>query len=287
MDEGMGVKFTYIFAGDKKIDGNPHEPLSRSAKKDAQDEVNREAEMFWACVARNRGASEETIKALEAGVQFGEISIPLLADKVGTYDDVHAALVKAIEKKQGKTSMMGTAAGRNGQSKPSTEVASATQKGEHMMPAIPPHKTATVKKAWDGPRAKRDLRADGDQAYYEKAFAFRHGDRDPNTKSGYSFIHHEVSTNGDVGAANLTGCSSGIGIVNGGRGGKGRRAYSLSERRGIYRHLAKHLRDGGETPPDLKSQAEYEFIIAAEKLATIDPEAFSTLVTAATTVAER
>jgi ClpP class serine protease len=35
-DEQAGVKYTYVFAGDKKTDGNPHEALSKSARADIQ-----------------------------------------------------------------------------------------------------------------------------------------------------------------------------------------------------------------------------------------------------------
>ncbi len=154
------------------------------------------------------------------------------------------------------------------------------------MPAIPPHKTATVKKSWDGPANKRRLRANEDQGYYEKAYAFRHAEDDPATKTAYSFIHHEVSAKGDIGAANLTGCSTGIGVLNGGRGGAGRRAYTESERRGIYRHLAKHLRDGGEEPPEFKSQAEYELGRSAAKIAGNDAKKYEEIINAATQVAQ-
>ena len=55
LDGQAGVKYTYIYAGEKKTDGNPHEALSKSAKADIQDEVDRENDIFLATVARNRG----------------------------------------------------------------------------------------------------------------------------------------------------------------------------------------------------------------------------------------
>jgi ClpP class serine protease len=91
-DEQAGIAYTYIYAGDKKVDGNPHEPLSRAAKKDIQAEIDRERDMFVACVSRNRSADEDKFLALEAGIRFAEAACPLLADKVGTIDDCIAAL---------------------------------------------------------------------------------------------------------------------------------------------------------------------------------------------------
>ncbi len=242
-DEKIGLKFTYIHAGKKKVDGNPHEPLSRSAKSDAQTEVDREYEIFVNTVSRNRKKALEAIAETEAGVFFAEAAIPLLADEIGTVEDALSAVTeKATGVKSGGFSALG---------------------GFPSMPAIAPHKTATVKKAWNGPEAKRRLREDENQSYYEKAFAFRKDDGDPKTKSGYSFIHHEVSAEGEIGAANVRACQTAIGVLNGARGGGGRRKYAASEREGIYRHVAKHIRDAGEEPAELKSQAEYEQLYAA------------------------
>ena len=50
-------------------------------------------------------------------------------------------------------------------------------------------------------------------------------------------------------AANVKACTSGIGILNGGRGGT---TIPSSDRKGVYNHLAKHLRDAGEDPAALK-----------------------------------
>lgn len=95
-DKQMGVQYTYIFAGDKKVDGNPHEALSRSAKKDCQAEVDRQYQMFVDCVSRNRSASPAKIQSTEAGIFSADSAIPLLADSVGTFDDALSALTKRI-----------------------------------------------------------------------------------------------------------------------------------------------------------------------------------------------
>ena len=140
------------------------------------------------------------------------------------------------------------------------------------MPAIPPHKTATTDSSWDGPAAKANLKNDADEAYYRKAFAWQDSDGDPKTKAAYKFIHHMVASGGEVGAANETACSTGIGVLNGGRGGT---KIPSSDRKGVWNHLAKHLRDAGKEPPDLTSEAEYEQALAASNQIPLALEIFA------------
>jgi signal peptide peptidase SppA len=86
-NDEQGFKYTYIFKGDKKVDANPHEPLSERAEKDIQSEIDRQYDQFVATVARNRKAAAEKIIATQAGVYWAETAIPLLADEVGTCAD--------------------------------------------------------------------------------------------------------------------------------------------------------------------------------------------------------
>ena len=95
-DAELGVKYTYVFAGARKVDANPHQPLSGRAEEDIQDEVDREYGIFTETVARNRKASKKEIVATEASVQWAENAIPLLADDLGTFDDAMEALRGAI-----------------------------------------------------------------------------------------------------------------------------------------------------------------------------------------------
>jgi hypothetical protein len=59
-----------------------------------------------------------------------------------------------------------------------------------------------------------------------------------------------VSSAGDVGPANVKALTSGVGILNGGRGGAD---IDRSERKAIYEHLATHLKDAGREPPPLEA----------------------------------
>jgi len=114
LDEKVGAKFTYIFAGDKKVDGNPHEPLSRSAKRDMQAEVDRQYEIFVTTVARNRDTSRDKIRGTEAGVLFADAAIPLLADQVATFDETMAELTRKIGGKSGKSKSVTSNGAGNG-----------------------------------------------------------------------------------------------------------------------------------------------------------------------------
>lgn len=88
-----GLKYTAIYAGARKNDLSPHEPLSDPARATLQTEVDRVYEMFVATVARARGLAPDAVKATEAGLFFGADAIAAgLADKLGTFDDALADL---------------------------------------------------------------------------------------------------------------------------------------------------------------------------------------------------
>ena len=107
------------------------------------------------------------------------------------------------------------------------------------------HHTSTSESEWDGPAAERRL-ADDARAF-RRVFAFV--DRsDPENKTDAKFPHHLVTTRGAVGPASVRACINGISILNGGRGGAN---ISERDRRGIYKHLAAHLRDAGREPAEL------------------------------------
>ncbi len=82
-----------------------------------------------------------------------------------------------------------------------------------------------------------------------QAYAWIDPDGNPDAKQSYKFIHHEVGAGGAVGPANVKACTSGIGVLNGARRGAD---VPASDRKGIYNHLARHLRDAGDEPPALK-----------------------------------
>lgn len=116
--------------------------------------------------------------------------------------------------------------------------------------AIGIHHTPLSDKAWDGPTNIARLRNDETAPYYKKMFAWVDPDGDPDVKSSYKFPHHEVSSDGTIGAANIKSCQSSIAVLNGSRGGAD---IPDSDRKGVYNHVAAHLRDGDIEPAELKS----------------------------------
>jgi hypothetical protein len=95
---------------------------------------------------------------------------------------------------------------------------------------------------------------DGAAPALRKAHAWVDEDGEPDAKASYKFIHHEVSAEGEVGAANMTACSSGIGILNGGRGGT---TIPDSDRAGVHAHMAAHMRDADMEPPEMTGSAPF------------------------------
>lgn len=116
--------------------------------------------------------------------------------------------------------------------------------------ALASHSTPTVDKAWDGPGNRTRLKNDGDAPYYRKAHAWVDPEADEETKAAYRFIHHQVDAEGVVGAANVRGCIQAIAVLNGARGGT---TIPSADRRGVYNHVAKHLRDADLDPAPLRS----------------------------------
>ncbi|MDD3028833.1 MAG: S49 family peptidase [Alphaproteobacteria bacterium] len=92
-----GLKYTAIYAGARKNDLSPHEPLSDPARNVIQAEVNRVYGLFVSTVARGRKLSPDDVKATEAGMFFGPDAVAAgLADKLGTFDDALSDLTAHI-----------------------------------------------------------------------------------------------------------------------------------------------------------------------------------------------
>lgn len=81
-----GVKVTYISEGEGKVDGNPYEPLSKTASEELKALVAKDYGYFVDAVSRGRGLSADAIHALGARLYFGSDAITAgLADKLGTF----------------------------------------------------------------------------------------------------------------------------------------------------------------------------------------------------------
>jgi len=86
----FGVKATFIFAGEHKVEGNPYEPLSDEALAHEQMIVEDYYEQFVTAVASGRGKTEAVVKRDFGG---GRMLRPQqavdvgMADRIGTLED--------------------------------------------------------------------------------------------------------------------------------------------------------------------------------------------------------
>ncbi|WP_281155161.1 HK97 family phage prohead protease [Streptomyces sp. HYC2] len=114
--------------------------------------------------------------------------------------------------------------------------------------ALAVHSTDTSDASWDGPANSKDL--PGDEAALRMAHAWVDPDGAADAKASYRFIHHFVDMDGNVGAASTVACTTGIGVLNGARGGT---TIPEDDRQAVYKHLARHLKDAGIKAPELKA----------------------------------
>lgn len=118
------------------------------------------------------------------------------------------------------------------------------------MPAIPVHHTATSDGLWDAAANVARIPDDAGASVLRRMYAWVDPNGDPATKSAYKLPHHEVDSDGRVGAANVRACRAAIAALNGARGGVD---IPRADRQAVYDHLAAHLRDAGIEPPELAS----------------------------------
>lgn len=121
--------------------------------------------------------------------------------------------------------------------------------------AIAPHRTATSDAAWSGPSSEAAIADEATAAQLRRMYAWVEPDGDPATKAAYRFIHHFSQG----GAASTRASSLGIAILNGARGGT---TIPSGDRRGVWRHLAGHLRAADMEPPELRGYTP-EMVVAA------------------------
>ena len=96
-DAQDGVHYTAVFAGDRKNDLNPHEPISSEAHAFLKGEVNRIYGLFVETVARHRGIEASAVRDTEAGLFFGQAAVAMgLADAIGTFDEALAQLLASL-----------------------------------------------------------------------------------------------------------------------------------------------------------------------------------------------
>ncbi len=98
-DAKAGLSWTFVFAGERKVDGNAHAPLSEQARAAIQADVDRLHAELCALVAANRGLTPEAVRGTQAAVYRGELAIRAgLADRVGALDLAIAEMAAEFER---------------------------------------------------------------------------------------------------------------------------------------------------------------------------------------------
>lgn len=98
-DAMAGLKWTLIHAGAKKVEGNPHEPLSAEAHADIQADVDALHEELVALISHNRNMSPDAVRATEAAIYRGQRSIDIgFADRPGNVDQALADLAATLDR---------------------------------------------------------------------------------------------------------------------------------------------------------------------------------------------
>ncbi|GIX11765.1 MAG: serine peptidase [Elioraea sp.] len=96
-DAMAGHKWTLIHAGQKKVDGNPHEPLSVEAFADIQADVDALHAELVGLIARNRGMNPDAVRVTEAAIYRGQRAIDIgFADRLGSLDQALADLADSL-----------------------------------------------------------------------------------------------------------------------------------------------------------------------------------------------
>lgn len=100
-DVQAGLRWSFIKAGERKADGNAHEPLSDRAHADIQADVDAIHNHFVALVASQRGMTGDAVRATDAAIYRGQRGVEMgLADQVGTLDRAIADLASSLEIKR-------------------------------------------------------------------------------------------------------------------------------------------------------------------------------------------
>lgn len=136
--------------------------------------------------------------------------------------------------------------------------------------AVAVHHTATSDASWDAGANEKRLPSPLTLAQARAAYAWTDDSAVDNgeiPKTGCKFIHHEISADGSAGPANLAACSATIAVLHGGRGGT---VIPDADRRGVYNHVAAHLKDAGKTPAPF--QAAGDAVTAALSIADFRPD---------------
>ncbi|PZR90332.1 MAG: peptidase S49 [Stutzerimonas stutzeri] len=97
----MGVKITFIFAGEHKVDGNAYEALKPEVRERIQARVDEMYGVFVSTVARNRAMDEQAVRDTKALTFTATQAVSNgLADAIGSLDDAVAAYAADLDNEE-------------------------------------------------------------------------------------------------------------------------------------------------------------------------------------------
>lgn len=109
-NEKEGDVYTAIYFGERKNDGNPHEPLNKDMFLRIQRSVDLFGMKFAQSVAELRGLELDKVLATKAGVYYGQDAVAAgLADEIAPFDEAVAMLAAEIRDKKKSTFTGGSA----------------------------------------------------------------------------------------------------------------------------------------------------------------------------------
>lgn len=92
-----GLQVTIITYGDRKAESNPYEPLSETARKAIQSDIDEMGRLFVSTVSRNRGIAEKNVRDTEAACFLGADGVQLgLADEMASPDAAFRDLLQLV-----------------------------------------------------------------------------------------------------------------------------------------------------------------------------------------------
>jgi hypothetical protein len=109
---------------------------------------------------------------------------------------------------------------------------------------------AGITAAWNGGQMVKNLGSDPTDTQIKALFALP-----ADTKSDSKLPHHDVSSDGTVGAADTDGVEAALAALNGSQGGL--KDVSDEAKQKAYDHLAAHYKAAGKTPPPLMAGAAH------------------------------
>jgi len=135
--------------------------------------------------------------------------------------------------------------------------------------AIPQHSTGWTSVDWDNDAQLERVRGKQGRDYYHRLFAWEDLISDPGDPKTYKFLHHSVDEAGDPGDANTRAIIRAIAELN----GTSRGEVPEDERREVWNHLARHLREAGVEPAPMRSDITQKDLRRTFKISELRVEA--------------